>query len=245
MLTKYSIVGVSFGIIFFVALLGFYINDISHIFSKYLKPKRSSSGPSRNRDSHHDFLSDSGDTVSDINSDSSDTIQDTNSDIVQRDQRTESTRSESGPYARLFGLWQFHTKIPWVRRLWAYRDYGSERRGKRHTSTLNSDDEGSDGDSINSLSDASSTNTWGPDDRGRGSRRDYPLHRFMRPISRFAQRWPGKKGQIDDEMEDDDGNVSLSSSLQRENRMATAEEGWGAVMNSMHRRSLTQGSQRG
>jgi hypothetical protein len=67
-------------------------------------------------------------------------------------------------YTPIFGLWRFHEKIPMVRRLWEYRYYSESPFPSSNTFG----------------SDPSCSDQWSD-----SIKRDYPLHRALRPTSHF------------------------------------------------------------
>ncbi|KAK4158244.1 hypothetical protein C8A00DRAFT_10967, partial [Chaetomidium leptoderma] len=104
-------VGISFGMILFLAFLGFYINRISHFFAKHFgRANPPPGGSSETGHQGHDS--------------------DTDSDWSDTDGYSEASGSHYNflhpappEYAPFLGVWHFHSKIPWVRKLWEYRFY--------------------------------------------------------------------------------------------------------------------------
>jgi hypothetical protein len=212
-----------------VAFLGFYINEISNKFSKHLLPKlrsRLGTEEQEGRDSYLDF----DDGESRTGSAASDEDQDTNSDVVQN-QSIDTATSKPSTYARLFGIWSFHAKIPGLRRLWQYYEDTSGRKKKGLDSDSDSDN------------DMAGQSTWGSIGQRFGKRkRDYPLDRFMRPLRKLLPR--SKKKETDAPPVEDDYSRP-SSGMRVGDDTGTGEEGWDLTPGQIRRRQTHSSHSRG
>lgn len=210
-----------------MAFLGFYINEISNKVSKHLLPKlrsRLGTEDQEGRDSSLEF----DDGESRTGSAASDEDQDTNSDIVQN-QSIDTATSRPSAYARLFGIWSFHAKIPGLRRLWKYYEDTSGRKQK-----LDSDSDSGD---------TSSQSSWGSIGQRFGKRkRDYPLDRFMRPLRKIL---PGSNKKETDASTAEDDYSRPSSGMRVGDDTGTGEEGWALTPGQMRRRQTNSSHSRG